>query len=146
MKAIALRQALINASYVTIDRPDALTETSVLKQLIESCKVRVEELESTAKQMAEEILQSQGITSGKFEHNGHHYTLDLMPVYDMVGKPQRYTMEEGVKYRQLALQQKNLKRESAEFTQDMKLIMDKFPKFHPNFEPDEIKQTLKCLD
>ena len=40
MKAIDLTQALINANDVTITKVDALVETSVLKQLIESCKAR----------------------------------------------------------------------------------------------------------
>ncbi len=146
MKAIELRQALINASYLTIDGADALVETSVLKQLIESCKARVEALEPEARRMAEEILKKNGATSGKFEHHDHHYTLDLTPVYDMAGKPQRYTMEEGVKYRNYAKEQAEYKKESAKLTRKMKEIMDSFPEDHPNIEPDEIKQTLKCLD
>ena len=37
MKAIELRAALIEANNVNLNGADALEETSVLKQLIESC-------------------------------------------------------------------------------------------------------------
>ena len=146
MKAIELRAALIAANDINLNGADALVETSVLKQLIESCKARVEALEPEARRMAEEILQSLGEESGKFEHNQHHYSLDKTPVFDMVGKPQRYTMEEGVDYREKFYEQAEYKKESAKLTRKMKEIMDSFQADHPNFEPDEIKQTLKCLD
>ena len=42
MKAIELRAALIEANNVNLNDGDALVETSVLKQLIESCKARVD--------------------------------------------------------------------------------------------------------
>ena len=57
MKAIELRVALIAANDVNLNGSDALVETSVLKQLIESCKARVEELEPEAKKQAEEEIQ-----------------------------------------------------------------------------------------
>ena len=130
MKAIELRAALIAANDINLNGADALVETSVLKQLIESCKARVDELE----------------TSGKFEHEGHHYTLDVTPVFDIVGKPQKYTMPEGVEYRKKAAEQAEYKKESAKLTRKMKEIMDNFPEDHPNIAPDEVKKTLKCLD
>lgn len=146
MKAIELRQALIEANDMNLNGADALVESSVLKQLMESCKKRVEELESDAKQMAEEILAAQGAQKGKFAHEGHHYTLDRDEVYDIVGKPQRYTMPEAVLYRQYAKEQKEYKDKSAGLTKSMKAIYDQFPTDHPTFEPDSVKTTLKCLD
>lgn len=146
MKAIDLRQALIEANDMNLNGADALVESSVLKQLMESCKKRVEELESDAKQMAEEILAAQGAQKGKFAHEGHHYTLDRDEVYDIAGKPQRYTMPEAVLYRQYAKEQKEYKDKSAGLTKSMKAIYDQFPTDHPTFEPDSVKTTLKCLD
>ena len=146
MKAIDLRQALIEANDVNINGADVLVETSVLKQLIESCKARVDELELEAKKLAEQKLVEKGETSGKFDHEGHHYTLDVTEVFDIVGKPQKYTMPEGVEYRKKAAEQAEHKKESAKLTRKMKEIMDNFPEDHPNIEPDEVKKTLKCLD
>ena len=146
MQAIELRAALIAANDINLNGADALVESSILKQLIESCKARVEEIEPTAKKLAEGKLAEKGETSGKFDHKGHHYTLDVTPVFDIIGKPQKYTMPEGVEYRKKAAEQAEHKKESAKLTRKMKNIMDDFPKDHPNIEPDEIKQTLKCLD
>ena len=146
MKAIELRAALIAANDINLNGANALKESSVLKQLIESCKVRVSEIEPEAQQLAEQILEDLGETNGKFEHEGHHYTLDVTPIFDIVGKPQKYTMPEGVEYRRKAAEQAEHKKESAKLTRKMKTIMDNFPEDHPNIEPDEVKKTLKCLD
>ena len=146
MKAIDLRQALIEANNVNINGADALVETSILKQLIESCKARIDELDTAAKILAGGELDELGEKSGKFEHEGHHYTLDVTPVFDIVGKPQKYTMPEGVEYRKKAAEQAEYKKESAKLTRKMKTIMDNFPEDHPNIAPDEVKKTLKCLD
>lgn len=146
MKAIDLRAALIAANDINLNGADALIESSVLKQLIESCKERVDEIEPEAKLLAEQMLADRGETSGKFEHEGHHYTLDVTPVFDIVGKPQKYTMPEGVEYRRKAAEQAEHKKESAKLTRKMKTIMDNFPEDHPNIEPDDVKKTLKCLD
>jgi len=146
MKAIDLTQALINANDVTITKVDALVETSVLKQLIESCKARIEHLDSEAKILAEKALSEIGENSGKFEHAGHHYTLDVVPVYEIIGKPQKYTMSEGVEYRRMAAEKAEYQRQAAKLTPKMKTIMDDFPKDHPNIIPDAITRTLKCID
>ena len=146
MKAIELSAALIAANDVTITKLDALVETSVLKQLIESCKARIEALEPKAKILAEKELAEIGQNSGKFEHAGHHYTMDCVPVFDIIGKPQKYTMTEGVEYRRMAAEKAEYQRQAAKLTPKMKTIMDDFPKDHPNIIPDGISRTLKCID
>ena len=146
MKAIELRVALIAANDVNLNGSDALVETSVLKQLIESCKARVEELEDDAKKLAEEELAKIGATKGKFGHNGHHYTLDKDKVYDIIGDTKKYNTPEAANYRRKAKEQKSLKDQSAVLTKDMKAIYDAYPINHPNIEPDAVKTTLKCLD
>lgn len=146
MKAIELRAALIAANNINLYGGDALVETSVLKQLVESCKARIEELDPEAKTLAEAELAQIGAEKGKFEHEGHHYTLDNDHVFDLVGKPQKYTMPEAVTYRRKAKEQKALKAQSSVLTKEMKAIYDAFTLTHPNIEPDEVKLTLKCLD
>ena len=146
MKAINLSAALIAANDVTTTQADALVETSILKQLIESCKARVEQLDPEAKILAEKALSEIGENSGKFEHQGHHYTLDLALVFDIIGKPQKYTMPEGVDYRRMAVEKAEYQRQAAKLTPKMKTIMDDFPKDHPNIIPDAITRILKCLD
>ena len=146
MKAINLSAAISAANDITITPTDALVETSILKQLIESCKARIEALEPEAKILAEKTLSEMGVTSGKFEHAGHHYTLDLALVFDIIGKPQKYTMPEGVDYRRMAAEKAEYQRQAAKLTPKMKTIMNDFPKDHPNIIPDAITRTLKCLD
>ena len=146
MQAINLRAAISAANDITITPTDALVETSILKQLIESCKARIESLEPEAKILAEHQLAEMGENSGKFEHKGHHYTLDLALVFDIIGKPQKYTMPEGVDYRRMAVEKAEYQRQAAKLTPKMKTIMDNFPKDHPNIIPDAITRTLKCLD
>jgi len=146
MKAIELRAALIAANDMNLNGADALVETAILKQLIESCKARIEEVEDEAKTMAEAELSALGAKKGKFEHGGHHFTLDREAVYDLIGKPQKYTMPEAVTYRQKAKEQKALKDQSAVLTKEMKAIYDAFLITHPKIEADEMKRTLKCLN
>ena len=146
MKSIELRAALIAANEINLNGGDALVETSILKQLIESCKTRVEELEDDAKALAEEELAKIGATKGKFEHEGHHYTLDKDKVYDLIGDTKKYNTPEAANYRRKAKEQKALKDQSAVLTKDMRAIYEAYPINHPNIEPDSVKTTLKCLD
>ena len=146
MKAIELTAALIAANDVTITKVDALVETSVLKQLIESCKARIEHLEPEAKILAEKALSEIGENSGIFTHQGHHYTLDVVPVYDLIGDTKKYNTPEAATYRRKAREKDEHKKQSAKLTRKMKTILDDFPENHPNILPDAITRTLKCLD
>ena len=148
MKAIEMNQALMEAIKTTeVLGASALEETRALRQLIASANTRIEELETAAVEDAKVCaIEQNGEDKGKFEHEGHHYTLDVTPVFDIVGKPQKYTMPEGVEYRKKAAEQAEHKKESAKLTRKMKEIMDNFPEDHPNIAPDEVKKTLKCLD
>lgn len=146
MKAIELKQALIEANDININGADALVETSVLKQLIESCKARVEVLDPDAKKIARKELKKLKARSGKFEHKGHHYTMDVEDVYDILNDAEKYDTADAKSYRSKAARQKALKERSATLTKEMKTIYDNYPKNHPEVEADSEKQTLKCLD
>ena len=99
-----------------------------------------------AKALAEAELAALGAKKGKFEHNGHHYTLDKDKVYDIIGDTKKYNTPEAANYRRKAKEQKALKDQSAVLTKEMKAIYDAYPINHPNIEADSEKQTLKCLD
>ena len=146
MQAIELRAALIAANDINLNGGDALVETSILKQLIESCKTRIEELDPEAKALAEQELANIGAKNGKFEHAEHHYTMDMDDVYDIIGNPKKYNTADAAEYRSKAKEQKVLKAQSSALTKEMKTIYDNYPANHPNIEPDSVKKTLKCLD
>ena len=146
MKAIELRAALIAANDINLNGADALVETSILKQLIESCDARVEALKAEAKTLAEQELAKKGLKKGSFEHEGHHYTYDREDVYDLIGEAKKYNTTDAATYRRKAREQKVLKQKSAVLTKEMKAIYDNYPNNHPNIEADSEKTTLKCLD
>ena len=143
-----MNQALMEAIKTTeVLGASALEETRALRQLIASANTRIEELETAALEDAKQFaIEQNGEEKGKFLFNDHHFELRRAETFDFIGKPQKYTMPEGVEYRKKAAEQAEYKKESAKLTRKMKNIMDDFPKDHPNIEPDEIKQTLKCLD
>lgn len=146
MKAIDLRQALIEANNVNLNGADALVETRAMRQLIESCKARVDELETEATELAKAELAKLGIPKGQFMHEGYKFEAQRTDEYDFVGKPQKYTMPEGVTFRQKTAEQKSLKSQSSAITKALKAIKDAFPQVHPNIEPDEVTYVLKCID
>ena len=146
MKAIELRAALIAANDMNLNGADALVETAILKQLIESCKARIEEVEDEAKTMAAAILSEKGADKGKFEHLGHTYTLDREVVYNILTDTKKYNYTDAATYRALAREQTVLRAQIASRTKKMKAIYDAIPTDHPNLVPDTEKTTLKCLD
>ena len=142
MKSIEMNQALMEAINTTeVLGASALEETRALRQLIASANTRIEELETAAVEDAKVCA-----TKGKFEHEGHHYTLDKDKVYDIIGDAKKYNTTEAANYRRKAKEQKALKDQSAVLTKDMRAIYEAYPINHPNIEPDSEKTTLKCLD
>ena len=146
MKAIDLRVALIEANNVNLNGADALVETRAMRQLIESCKARIEELEPEATELAKAELTKLGAVKGQFTHLGYTFEAQRTDEYDFIGKPQKYTMAEGVTFRQKTAEQKDLKAKSSAITKALKAIKDAFPSLHPNIEPDSSDLTVKCID
>ena len=139
MKSIELRAALIAANDINLNGADALVESSILKQLIASCEDRV-------KKLARKELKKLKARSGKFEHLGHHYTMDVDDVYNILTDLDKYNTADAKSYRSKAARQKALKDKSATLTKEMKAIYDNYPVNHPDIEPDSEKTTLKFLD
>ena len=146
MKPIELRAALIAANDINLNGADALVESSILKQLSESCDARVKVLNPEAKKLARQKLKKLKIRSGKFEYEGHHYTMDVEDVFNILTDPKKYNTTDAKSYRRKATRQKALKDKSATLTKEMKTIYDNYPKKHPEIEPDSEKTTLKFLD
>ena len=148
MKAIEMNQALMEAIKTTeVLGASALEETRALRQLIASANERIEELEVAAVEDAKLCaLEQNGEDKGKFLFDGHHFELRKAETNDFVGKPQKYTMAEGVAYRQKIAEQQVLKAKSSAITKALKAIKDAFPTTHPNIEPDEVTYTVVCVD
>ena len=167
MKSIEMNQALVEAIQTTeVLGASALEETRVLRQLVASANARIEELETAAVEQAKSILSSLSCASeelcsierpvdgrrtnrgevSKFLFDGHHFELRKAETFDFVGKPQKYTMPEGVAFRQKTAEQAVLKSQSSVITKILKTLRDNFPKQHPNIAPDSVEYTLVCVD
>lgn len=152
MKAIEMNQALMEAIKTTeVLGASALEETRALRQLVASANARIEELEVKAVEDAKRILANLSPVSpegrgGKFLFDGHHFELRRAETFDFAGKPQKYTMAEGVAFRQKTAEQTVLKAKSAAITKALKAIKDAFPTTHPNIEPDSVEYTVVCVD
>jgi len=148
MKAIEMNQALMEVIKTTeVLGASALEETRALRQLVASANARIEELETAAVEDAKVCaIEQNGEEKGKFLFDGHHFELRRAETYDFVGKPQKYTMAEGVAFRQKTGEQQVLKAKSAAITKALKAIKDAFPETHPNIEPDSVEFTVVCVD
>lgn len=147
MKAIELRAALIAANDINLNGASALEETRALRQLIASANARIEELETAAVEDAKVCaIEQNGEEKGKFLFDGHHFELRRAETYDFVGKPQKYTMAEGVAFRQKTAEQQVLKAQSAAITKVLKTLRENFPTLHPNIAPDSVEYTVVCVD
>lgn len=148
MKSIEMNQALMEAIRTTeVLGASALEETRALRQLIASANTRIEELETAAVEDAKVCaIEQNGEDKGKFLFDGHHFELRRAETFDFAGKPQKYTMPEGVAFRQKTAEQTVLKAKSAAITKALKAIKDAFPTTHPNIEPDSVEYTVVCVD
>ena len=148
MKAIEMNQALMEAIKTTeVLGAGALEETRALRQLIASANTRIEELQTAAVEDAKaRAMEQNGEEKGKFLLNNHHFELRRAETFDFVGKPQKYTMSEGVAFRQKTAEQTALKAQSASITKILKTLRDNFPLTHPNIAPDSVDYTIVCVD
>ena len=148
MKAIEMNQALMEAIKTTeVLGASALEETRALRHLVASANARIEELEVKAVEDAKVCaIEQNGEEKGKFLVDGHHFELRRAETFDFVGKPQKYTMPDGVAFRQKTAEQQVLKAQSASITKVLKTLRDNFPTLHPNIAPDSIGYTVVCVD
>ena len=127
-------------------KTDNLKELRELRNQEKAIKARIDEISTEATNEAVAILAAQGEIKGKFLVEGHHFELRRAETFDFVGKPQKYTMPEGVAFRQKTAEQAVLKSQSSVITKILKTLRDNFPTLHPNINPDSIDYTVVCVD
>ena len=123
-----------------------LLELRELRNQEKAIKARIESISTEAANEAVAILAARGEIKGKFLVEGHHFELRRAETFDFVGKPQKYTMAEGVAFRQKTAEQTVLKAKSAAITKVLKTLRDNFPALHPNIAPDSVDYTVVCVD
>lgn len=123
----------------------ALSELRELRQTIKACEARIDEISKQATEEAVAILAAQGLEKGEFMVDDHRFQLQRTEVIDMTDY-HRYKDEDAQRWRTKKAAQDRARRYSAALTNEMKGIIDAFIAQHPDWEPDEIKLTVKVLD
>lgn len=140
------RTAFLNAIDSLGQAGTPLDEFAVLTTLAKLCDARKDDIKEDAITQAEEQLRLAQRTSGRFCYEGRTFSLDKKIVFDFVGKPQRYTMPEGVHYRELAKEQAELRTQASSITTLLNAITKNFQVSHSEFEPDTVNKVLKVVE
>ena len=123
----------------------ALQELRELRNTIKACEARIDEISDAATEEAVAILAEKGLDRGELEADGHKFQLQRTDVIDM-SNHHRYKDEDAQRWRTKKAAQDQAKKYSSALTKEMKGIVDAFVAQHPDWEPDDIKLTVKCLD
>ena len=123
----------------------ALQELRELRNTIKACEARIDEISDAATEEAVAILAEKGLDRGELEADGHKFQLQRTEVIDM-SNHHRYKDEDAQRWRQKKAAQDQSKKYSSALTKEMKGIVDAFVAQHPDWEPDDVKLTVKCLD
>jgi len=150
MKTNELRAAMEAVERVLSDNANALVQTHVLRSLVKRCEEQITSLSDEALQEAASVLGAEGRVQGEFsvpDGAGRmlRFQLQRTEVYDM-SRYQRYTGEEAVRWRAKKMQSDTSREYAKALTREMKAITDSFALTHPEWEPDEVKLTVKCLE
>ena len=122
-----------------------LSELHELRNTIKACEARITEISDDATNEAIAILAEKGLDRGELEADGHTFQLQRTEVIDM-SNHHRYKDEDAQRWRTKKAAQDQSKKYSSALTKEMKGIVDAFVAQHPDWEPDDIKLTVKCLD
>ena len=123
-----------------------LSELRELRIQEKAIKARIDEISGKATEEAVAILAAKGLEKGEFEVEGvGTFQLQLTEVIDF-SDYHRYKGEDAVRWREKKAAQDQAKKYSAALTKEMKGIVDAFVAQHPDWEPDEIKATVKCVE
>lgn len=124
----------------------ALQELHELRTQEKALKARIDEILSEAADEAVEILAAKGLEKGEFEVEGlGKFQLQRTEVIDMTDY-NRYKGEDAKRWRQKKAAQDQSKKYTSALTREMKGIVEAFVAQHPEWEPDDVKLTVKCLD
>ena len=122
-----------------------LSELRELRNTIKACEARIDKISDAATEEAVAILAEKGLDRGELEADGHTFQLQRTEVIDM-SNHHRYKEEDAQRWRTKKAAQDQSKKYSSALTKEMKGIVDAFVAQHPDWEPDDIKLTVKCLD
>jgi hypothetical protein len=122
-----------------------LIELRYLRNEEKNIKARIDAVSDAATAEAVAILAEQNRECGEFEINGLKYQLQRTEEFDFANY-NRYKGEDAVRWRQKKAAQDQSKKYSSALTKEMKGIVEAFVAQHPDWEPDEVKLTVKCLD
>jgi len=121
---------------------DNLKELRELRQTIKACEARINEISDAATEEAVALAPN----GGEFTIEGvGTFQLQKTDVIDM-SNHHRYKDEDAQRWRTKKAAQDRSKKYSAALTKEMKGIVDAFVAQHPDWEPDEVKLTVKCID
>ena len=123
----------------------ALQELRTLRNTIKAAEARINEISDAATDEAVAILAEKGLDRGELEADGHKFQLQRTDVIDM-SNYNRYKGEDAVRWRQKKAAQDQSKKYSSALTKEMKGIVEAFIATHPDWEPDEVKLTVKVID
>ena len=124
----------------------ALQELRELRTQEKALKARIDEILSEAADEAVIILAAKGLDRGEFTVPGlGTYQLQRTEVIDMTDY-NRYKGEDAKRWRQKKAAQDQSKKYTSALTREMKGIVEAFVAQHPEWEPDDVKLTVKCLD
>ena len=123
----------------------ALQELRELRNTIKACEARIDEISDAATEEAVAILAEKGLDRGELEADGHKFQLQRTEVIDM-SNHHRYKDEDAQRWRTKKAAQDQARKYASALTKEMKGITDAFVATHPDWEPDEVKLTVKCLD
>ena len=119
----------------------ALQELRELRNTIKAAEARIDQISNQATEEAVALAPN----GGEFTADGHRFQLQKTQVIDMTDY-NRYKGEDAKRWRQKKAAQDQAKKYSAALTKEMKGIVDAFVAQHPNWEPDEIKLTVKVIE
>lgn len=119
-----------------------LLELRELRNQEKAIKARIDEISDQATQEAVALAPD----GGEFEVEGvGRFQLQRTEVIDMMNS-HRYKGEDAKRWRSLAGQRDFAKKTASAYTKEMGAIVKAFVATHPEWEPDEIKLTVKCID
>ena len=122
-----------------------LSELRELRNTIKAAEARINQISDDATDEAIAILAAKGLDRGELEADGHTFQLQRTDVIDMTDY-HRYKDEDAQRWRQKKAAQDQARKYTAALTKEMKGIVDAFVAQHPDWEPDDIKLTVKCID
>ena len=124
----------------------ALQELRELRTQEKALKTRIDEISDQATEEAVAILAEKGLEKGEFEVEGlGKFQLQRTEVIDMTDY-NRSKGEDAKRWRQKKAAQDQSKKYTSALTREMKGIVEAFVSQHPEWEPDDVKLTVKCLD